>query len=310
MDITFHLFIYFLLVYIIQKVTAEYNICNDGNGSEGLCLDSNICDNKKGKSVNGNCLNDSINVKCCVNIPSSNTPFVKGIDIADYQKDIQWEKLKNTDIEFVIMRATLAYSKTTECYIDKKYEEYYNGATSIDLKKGAYFYTHATSNERMKMDVEFFLEAVKEFTDMIIYGAELIKEKTNNHTVGVYTSIDYYKNYIEESRIVDNGIKKWFSNYGNYDFDPSKHDLSDLGEYWQYTNLSRIDGIPTEVDANVHYTNKCSCLEENSSTCNCDNSNTSNTNNNNNTSNTSKTVPTLNIFILMTFTLIVIFIYN
>jgi len=332
----FH-FIYILLsIYIIQNVNAtEYNLCNDGNGNEGFCLDTTTCDFKKGKSIDGKCPNESANVKCCINIPKSNTPFVKGIDVADYQKDIQWDKVKNADVEFVIMRATLAYSETTECYVDEKFEEYYKGALSIDLKRGAYFYTHATSNERMKMDVDYFVEAVKdktfqypffidvetenqknmgkkEFTDMIIYGAELIREKTNNHTVGVYTTVDYYKNYIEESRITENGIKKWFAQYSNYDFDPAKHDLSDLGEFWQYTNLSRVDGIPTEVDANVHYTNNCSCLDANDNTCNCDNNNNNNSNNNinnninnnnnnnnNNTSNTSKIVPTLNIVVLL-----------
>ncbi|ORX85051.1 glycoside hydrolase [Anaeromyces robustus] len=305
-----------LLLFIIQNVNAEYETCNDGNGNEGLCLNTNTCNIKKGNSISGQCPNDSEDIKCCINILSkSTTPFEKGMDVAVYQKDIDWDKIKkNSDIEFVIMRATLAYSETTECLVDEKFEEYYQGATTINLKKGAYFYTHATSKERMKMDVEYFLQTVnnklfqypyfidvetegqknmgkKEFTDMVIYGAELIKESTN-HTVGIYTSLDYYKNYLEESRLLDKGIKKWFAQYGNYDFDPNKHDLSDLGEYWQYTNLSRIDGIPSEVDLNVHYINKCNCENgnENDKSCNCNDSNNSNA---------FTVIPTINSFILL-----------
>jgi len=310
-----------LLIVIISNVNAEYNICNDDNGNEGLCLDTKIYEYKTENSINGQCPNDSENVKC-VKFLKSNSPFVKGIDIADYQKDIQWDKVKNTDVEFVIMRASLAYSETTECYVDEKFEEYYQGATNIDIKKGAYFYTHATSQERMKMDVEYFLQAVKdktfqypffidvetegqknmgkkEFTDMIIYGAELIKQNTNNHPVGVYTTLEYYKNYLEESRIREKGIKQWFAQYGNYDFDPSKHDLSNFGEYWQYTNLSRIDGISTEVDSNVHYINQCSCSDENDTSCSCNSDNT-------NTSNVSTIIPTINSTILLIIAILIV----
>ena len=66
--------------------------------------------------------------------------MIKGIDISVYQQNIDFKKLKDSGIEFVIIRA--GFDKVVS-QKDKLFESHYSNAKKAGLKVGCYHYTYA-----------------------------------------------------------------------------------------------------------------------------------------------------------------------
>ena len=65
-----------------------------------------------------------------------NEPYpVKGVDVSEHQKDIDWKGLASEDISFAFIKATEGSS-----YVDKRFEENWKHANRTDLKVGAYHF--------------------------------------------------------------------------------------------------------------------------------------------------------------------------
>ena len=66
--------------------------------------------------------------------------MIKGIDISVYQQNIDFKKLKDSGIEFVIIRAGFGKVVSQK---DKLFESHYSNAKKAGLKVGCYHYTYA-----------------------------------------------------------------------------------------------------------------------------------------------------------------------
>ena len=67
---------------------------------------------------------------------------VKGIDVSQYQTNIDFNKVKASGINFVILRA--GYGQYT-VQKDPTFEDNYRKAKAADLNVGAYWYSYAGS---------------------------------------------------------------------------------------------------------------------------------------------------------------------
>lgn len=64
-----------------------------------------------------------------------------GIDVSNFQGNINWKKVKDAGIQFVIIRLGYrGYGKSGGIILDSRFEEYYEGATSVGLDVGVYFF--------------------------------------------------------------------------------------------------------------------------------------------------------------------------
>jgi GH25 family lysozyme M1 (1,4-beta-N-acetylmuramidase) len=61
--------------------------------------------------------------------------MIRGIDISHWQGDIDFNKVKNAEIDFCIIKAG---GSDAGFYTDKMYETNYNKAKAAGLKVGAY----------------------------------------------------------------------------------------------------------------------------------------------------------------------------
>lgn len=82
-----------------------------------------------------------------------------GIDVSKWQKNIDWEKVKEAGIEFAIIRE--GYGKENPSQIDKRFEENYKGAKAAGIPVGVYHYSYADSVEDAKKEAQFCLKNIK-----------------------------------------------------------------------------------------------------------------------------------------------------
>ena len=67
-----------------------------------------------------------------------------GIDISEHNGYIDFSKLKETEVEFVILRVGWIGNKQNHI-IDKYFEDYYKNAKANGLKIGIYVYNYCRS---------------------------------------------------------------------------------------------------------------------------------------------------------------------
>ncbi|MCI5796551.1 MAG: LysM peptidoglycan-binding domain-containing protein [Ruminococcus sp.] len=78
-----------------------------------------------------------------------------GIDVSVYQGDIDFDRVKNSGIEVVYIRAGYGFSVT-----DPKFEENYTNATKAGLKCGAYYFVTARNTEQAYLQATRFAELI------------------------------------------------------------------------------------------------------------------------------------------------------
>lgn len=199
---------------------------------------------------------------------------LEGIDISSYSGDINWEKVKNSGVDFVIIRiGGRGYGKEGALYTDDKALEYIEGAHNAGLKVGGYFFSQAINVEEAVEEANYvksILGDIKlEFP--VAYDWEIIKdEDARTDNVSAAEATNCARAFCD--RIIEHGYKTML-------YSPSrelyfKYDLSRLAdidiwycEYsdvptfyyqfsmWQYSSTGRVDGIDADVDMNICFTN-------------------------------------------------------
>lgn len=185
----------------------------------------------------------------------------KGIDVSFYQGNVNWTAVKNSGIDFVIIRAGYGRFISQK---DPKFEEYYAGAKAAGLKVGTYWYSYARSAAEALIEADVFLKCIqgKEFDYPAFYDVEeayqrgsianaiipafLEKVKSAGYYVGLYTFYDF-------SMSIDASIKNkydmWIAHVGVNSTPYKGHTI------WQYSWTAQVPGIncPKGVDADYCY---------------------------------------------------------
>ena len=87
----------------------------------------------------------------------------RGIDVSTFQGDIDWEKVKNTDIEFAMIRLGFRGYENGKIVLDSKFERNMEGSLNAGLDTGVYFFTEALTEEEAIEEAEFVIENLKDY---------------------------------------------------------------------------------------------------------------------------------------------------
>lgn len=194
-----------------------------------------------------------------------------GIDVSEWQGDIDWEKVKNTGISFAMIRCGYRQIVGNDLYEDVKFKQNIEGAIASGLQVGVYFYGTAKNEKEAIEEAEFTVNLIKDYniTYPVVYDAEtfnrgrLARTSYSDITNNILTFTETVSSYGYETMI--------YSYYDafTYMLDTGKFDgkliwLSHFSEttgytgnynMWQYTESGRVDGIKTNVDLNISYIN-------------------------------------------------------
>ena len=173
----------------------------------------------------------------------------RGIDVSYYQGNINWNAVKQSGIDFVIIRA--GYGRLIS-QKDVKFEEYYAGAKAAGLMVGTYWYSYAMSAAEARIEADCFLQAIKgkTFDYPLFYDVEeknqrgivneiipafLEKVKAAGYYVGLYTFYDMSK---AVSAQIKNTYDVWIAHTGVNKTPYTGHTM------WQYSWTLKVPGIP------------------------------------------------------------------
>ena len=86
--------------------------------------------------------------------------LAKGIDVSHYQGEIDWAKVKQTDIEFAIIRC--GYGNDDVSQDDKYFAQNIQGCRDNSIPYGIYIYSYATNTEMAKSEATHVLRLIGE----------------------------------------------------------------------------------------------------------------------------------------------------
>ena len=201
------------------------------------------------------------------------TAMMKGIDVSVHNGTIDWQKVKNTGIDFAILRA--GYGKF-ESQKDERFEENYAGAKAVGLPIGAYWYSYAVTPDEARQEAEVCISILKDkqFEYPIFFDQEeksqfdtgkencsaMIRAfcdvlEKNGYWVGLYT------NRSTLDTLIDDDIKTryaiWAAEWG------SNLNYSGSVGIWQFSSRGFVDGITGNVDLNAGYVDYPTLIKEN-----------------------------------------------
>ena len=200
---------------------------------------------------------------------------IKGIDISTYNKVTDWDAVKASGVEFVMIRAGYRGYTKGSLVEDEKFIKNAQAASEAGLKLGVYFVTQAINEDEAIEEAEYVLDLMdkagveftwpvaldledaggldartlmlskNERTNIIIAFCERIKEA--GYTPSLYAAIRWYMDEMDITRLTD--YDKWFAQYFNRPFFPYEFQM------WQYTSSGVVDGIDGNVDLNICFKN-------------------------------------------------------
>lgn len=182
---------------------------------------------------------------------------MKGIDVSSYQGDIDFEQVKKSGIDFVIIKAG-EWNHTVD-----KFEENYNAAKKAGLHVGFYWFCDGTTLDEISQEADACIKALegKQFNFPIYMDLEnheqydlgkkfcsdavrLFCEKLEKagYYVGLYTSTSTLND------LIDDDIKKkytiWVADWRGYCGYDGKYGM------WQY-GVGYVPGINGMTDFNI-----------------------------------------------------------
>lgn len=189
----------------------------------------------------------------------------KGIDVSYHNGDINWRAVKDSGIEFAIIRTSYGWEKWDK-QTDKKLRDNINGAKSVGMPIGAYHYSYATTPLEALKEADFFIDrlkwtqweypvffdfedkcqkklSVERKTDIILTFLQKLQDA--GYYTGYYTSLNWQKNYLNMNRLGAHQL--WIAHWNQ------KCGCEWPYGMWQYTSDGSVPGINGRVDMNYCY---------------------------------------------------------
>ena len=190
---------------------------------------------------------------------------VKGIDVSEFQPNVNYEKFKNDGIRFVIIRC--GYGMNDKSQDDVEFMNHIKECEKLNIPFGIYLMSYANTVEKAKSEAEHILRLAKGHNPSLglWYDVEdnntsgkVSKETLKNiintfcntvknagYYVGVYASLNWLDKKIDKQIKEDYPI--WVAQYNNECQYDGKYVL------WQYTSSGKVNGISGRVDVNYLY---------------------------------------------------------
>lgn len=197
--------------------------------------------------------------------------LIRGVDVSEYQHDIDWEAVAASGIEFAMIRiGWRGYSGGT-INADTLYRQNIEGAQAAGLKVGAYYFSQAVSVveaaeeavhtvkllEGLHLDLPVFYDwetigtepartddvDADTLTACCLEYCRLLESEGIPSGVYSYIPVVYLKYHLNDLQ----GLTVWMGDPGNYPEFTYDHSI------WQYSFTGTVPGIEGDVDLDVMY---------------------------------------------------------
>lgn len=213
-----------------------------------------------------------------------NPVYNYGIDVSEWNGDLDWNKLRNSGVEFAFIR--IGYYHTGQGFIDERFKQNVKACVENGIDFGVYVYSYVyTHSETVKCAkwVDSILSSMGNYTkdkDIIPVAYDIEDEVQKNAVLHgkvtrsymhngvqkfcdtikscgyepiVYSFSSFFNDYLYLDKFQDKGIRIW---YASWPYNPNvkvrkKMDNDTYADIWQFSSVYTING--SVFDTNVCY---------------------------------------------------------
>lgn len=192
-----------------------------------------------------------------------------GVDVSRYQGAIDWERVKASGVDFVLLRSSIGDGSDVISGEDIRFSKNVVQAKEAGLMVGAYHYLWAETVEDARKEARFFIKTISpyalDFPAILdfeepsqqqnltnaertkIAKAFLEEVKNAGYYPMLYTNRSWATTYLDMDELSEYELwlAEWF---------PQPSYTGDFG-IWQYTPYGEVSGIAGDVDLDVCYKN-------------------------------------------------------
>lgn len=201
---------------------------------------------------------------------STGTGTALGIDVSKWNKEIDWDKVKQAGVDYAIIRCGYRGSVTGSLVEDPYFAENIKGATAAGVKAGVYFFTQAVSEVEAVEEASMVISLIRDYDltypvfidtegaggngradDLSTEERTAVCEafcatiKNAGYKPGVYAGRNWYNNRLETADLEKYVI--WLAEYRSVPLYQGYYQM------WQYTSKGSVNGISGRVDMNLSY---------------------------------------------------------
>ena len=201
----------------------------------------------------------------------------KGIDVSEFNGIINWNEVKNSGIEFAMIRLGYRGYRYPRLVLDETALYNINGAKSQGIKVGVYFVTQAINTAEAQEEANWCIDVLNANNLTVDYPIVIDTERSTADEdnpgradlldIGTRTAVcktfcETIKNRGQKPMIYASTY--WFeymlnlNELKNYDLWLANYTLPRLSTsfvIWQFTSTGRISGVSGNVDINIGYKN-------------------------------------------------------
>ena len=203
---------------------------------------------------------------------------MQGIDVSGYQKDIDWQKVKDAGIDFAILKIGNINARETDgWYTDSYFQRNVTECERLGIPYGVYAYSYAKNagdavkganhiiallkghNPTLPVYLDLEDDSIKDTDHAAIAKAFCSTISAAGYAPGIYASAGWFKNILTDPCFSNSGWSIWTAQYWygqRYDASlglgpehPAKFDC------WQYSFHGSVPGVSGDVDVDYYYGN-------------------------------------------------------
>lgn len=205
--------------------------------------------------------------------PDGNKKCKIGIDVSKYQTDIDWVQVKESGVQFVMIRAGYrGYGESGKLVPDDMFEQHIQGAQAAGLDVGVYFFSQAVTKKEAQEEAQYVLDLIKNYkiTYPVAFDSEKVEDsggranrlsveertqiaiaflekiKKSGYEPMVYANDRWFALNLDLRELTD--YKIWLASYRDKPVFPYQTDV------WQHTSSATVPGVSGNVDMNIWFT--------------------------------------------------------
>lgn len=191
-----------------------------------------------------------------------------GIDVSKWNGNIDWNAVKSSGVDYVIIRCGYRGSSSGALIEDTHFKQNIKGAQAAGLKVGVYFFSQAVNEVEAVKEASFAISLAKDYkltypifidtepsggradkldvaTRTAVVKAFCQTVENSGYKAGIYASKTWFEKKLTTSEL--SKYKIWLAHYAATPTYTGKIDL------WQYSCKGKINGIKGSVDLNYSY---------------------------------------------------------
>lgn len=250
--------------YVVSDASGNKFKVAEGNKNDGVELRQMTVN---GKYIRGYITPRYDNDPAPATIIKPPIKYTRGIDVSSYQGTIDFSKVKNAGMDFVILRSTIKTQEADPCF-----ERNLSECIKYGLNHSCYKYSRAMSVIDAKNEAQGVIRLLRGRNMLIWYDMEdpmqnvwgkagiqaialaFMEECVKaGYRVGIYCNMTWYNNLMSD--YLKQNVAFWIARYKKNDngsFDETHKPTGVKNLYgWQYSSKGSVPGITGNVDLDV-----------------------------------------------------------